>query len=186
MFINIKNPTCKWDFLRQIYKIFICFIFYCNLHPKCNCMKWKCFTLLLIWVLSSCKQDDSINRNNPYLTDPYINFTIDLSLPQYNALNYPGNHLIISNYGIRGIVIYNENNSNYHVHELSDPNHPPNDCSAMEVEGIHATCPCPTESNNPNSYNIITGQHLANPGGMYPMQRYKASRNGNSISVSNQ
>src|SRR5690606_2798789 len=148
-------------------------------------MKWKWLILLTVIVVSGCKEDDTINRNNPYLNSPYINFTIDLTLRQYNGLNYPGNHLVINNYGIRGIVIYNENNSTYHAQELSDPNHAPNDCSGMEVEGIHATCTCTTEGDNPNRYNIITGQHLTNPGSMYPMLRYKATRNGNVITVSN-
>ena len=137
--------------------------------------------LLLLFTVIACKSDDERLDNNPYLTSPFVNLNLNLNLPQYSSLKLPGNSVIITRQGIKGIVIYNENNSIYHAFELSDPNHPPNDCSLMEVDGIEATCPCETDN---NKYNIITGQNIIDPS-LYPMQRYRAERVGDNVRVSN-
>lgn len=142
----------------------------------------KKFLILTIGVvLISCNNNDDVNRNNPYLIDPMVNMQLDLSLPQYNLLNFPGNSLLLNSQGIKGIVVYNIDNNQYIALDLTDPNHVPNDCSRMTIEGIEATCPCPNEN---NKYNIITGQHAAQPD-LYPMQRYRAERNGNVINITN-
>lgn len=141
----------------------------------------KLSTLLICFLLLSCESDDNVNRNNPFLIDPLVNLQLDLSLPQYNSLNYPGNSIIINIQGIKGIVVYNIDNSQYVALELSDPNHIPNDCSKMTIDGIEASCPCTQDS---NTYNIITGQHLSDPN-LYPMQRYNAQRNGGVVTITN-
>ncbi len=132
-------------------------------------------------MMFACNSDDDVNRNNPYLIDPLVNMQLDLSLPQYNPLNFPGNSILLNSQGIKGIVVYNIDNSQYVALELSDPNHAPNVCSRMEIDGIEATCPCPNEN---NTYNIITGQHVSQPN-LYPMQRYNALRNGSVITITN-
>lgn len=137
--------------------------------------------LLFCFLLISCNSDDNLNRNNPYLIDPLVNLQLDLSLPQYNPLNFPGNSIIINEQGIKGIVVYNVDNNQYVALELTDPNHAPSDCSRMTIEGIEATCTC---TDDDNKYNIITGQHLLEPN-LYPMQRYSAVKSGNSINITN-
>lgn len=134
-----------------------------------------------VLFLLSCSKEDERRNDNPYLTSPIINLQLNLNLPEYTPLNYPGNFYIENNYGIRGIVIYNIDNSQYVAFELSDPNHAPSDCSKMEIEGIEAHCPCEGDD---NGYNIITGQHLSQSD-LYPMQRYRAVRSGNIINVTN-
>lgn len=137
--------------------------------------------LLLCLVLFSCENDDTINQNNPFLIDPLVNLQLDLSLPQFNPLNFPGNSLVLNNQGIRGIVIYNIDNSQYAAFEITDPNHVPNSCSTMEIEGIEANCPCPDDTHR---YSIITGQHATDPS-LFPMQRYQASRTGSVLNINN-
>ena len=137
--------------------------------------------ITVLFSLLSCKSDDNVNQNNPFLIEPLVNIQLDLSLPQFNPLNFPGNNIIINAQGIKGIVVYNIDNNQYVALDLTDPNHAPNDCSRMTIEGIEATCPCPDDENN---YNIITGQHLGNPN-LFPMQRYRAVRSGNVINITN-
>lgn len=137
--------------------------------------------LFLGLVLISCNNDDSRNDNNPNLLSPLINVNLNLNLPQYNPLKFPGNSLILDGEGIRGVVIYNVNNDLYTAFELSDPNHTPNQCSKMSINGILATCPCTTDS---NVYDIVTGQHQSNEV-LYPMQQYLVTRNGDNIQVTN-
>lgn len=136
---------------------------------------------LVCLLLLSCESDSSLNRNNPFLTDPLVSLQLDLSLPQYNPLNFPGNSVVINAQGIKGIVVYNLDNNQYVAFDLTDPNHIPNECSRMTIQGVEASCPCPDEH---NKYNIITGQHFTNPN-LYPMQRYRAVKNGNAISITN-
>ena len=140
----------------------------------------KAYLLAILFVVFACSGDDGRN-NNPYLVD--IGFQIDLNtnLPQYGNLNFPGNSVIVPNAGLRGFVIYNLDNSQYFVYELSDPNHSPNDCSRMTVSGIEATCPC---NDDQNKYNIITGQPIQGDG-LYGLKAYRAQRNGAIIRVTN-
>jgi hypothetical protein len=145
-------------------------------------MRLKLAGLFALILLTSCKSDDGgVRDNNPYLTDPIVNLNLNLNLPQYNPLKFPGNSLIINQQGIKGIVIYNVNNSLYTASELSDPNHPPSSCSRMEVVGIIASCPCTTDD---NEYDIVTGQHKTSSNS-YPMQQYRAVRTGDVVQVTN-
>lgn len=144
-------------------------------------MKLKILTLFLICICLACSNDDKERDNNPYLTNPVISLNLNLNLPEYTPLKFPGNHIIINSQGIRGFVIYNINNELYTAFDLSDPNHVPNDCSRMEIEGVLASCPCTDDS---NEYDIITGLHTADEN-LYPMQRYRVERSGNEIFVSN-
>jgi hypothetical protein len=144
-------------------------------------MQHKLLVLLTLLCLIACGGDDSPNNNNPNLLNPLINLNLNLNLPQYNPLKFPGNSLILNGEGIKGIVIYNVNNTLYTAFELSDPNHIPSNCSKMTVNGIIASCPCTSDS---NTYDIVTGQHQSNET-LYPLQQYFAVRNGDNIQVSN-
>jgi hypothetical protein len=144
-------------------------------------MKSNLIILLLLLTVFSCKKEDQINVDNPYLIDPLVSMTLNLNLPEYNPLKFPGNSIIINQQGIKGIVIYNVNNDLYTAFELSDPNHTPNECSRMTIEGIIATCPCESDT---HSYDIVTGRHQTNEN-LYPMLQYLAIRTGDNINVSN-
>ena len=144
-------------------------------------MKNKLAAFLLALALIGCNKDDSPNDNNPNLLNPFVSLNLNLNLPEYNPLKFPGNSLIITEQGIKGIIIYNVNNELYTAFDLSDPNHIPSNCSKMTVNGIIASCPCTTDT---NSYDIVTGQHQGNAG-LFPMQQYFATRSGDNIQVSN-
>ena len=140
------------------------------------------FIVFFIGVtLFSCKKDDGPNDNNPNLLSPLVNTNLNLNLPQYNSLKFPNNSIIISQQGIKGIIVYNVNNDLYTAFELSDPNHIPSSCSRMTVDGIIATCPC---TNDTNEYDIVTGQHKTNQA-LYPMQQYRAIRTGDNVQITN-
>lgn len=139
-------------------------------------------SLCLLLIVCSCKKDDGgLKDNNPFLIDPIVSLNLNLNLPQYNPLKFPGNSIIISQQGIKGIVIYNVNNDLYTAFDLSDPNHLPSGCSRMSIEGIVATCPCEEDD---NEYDIVTGQHRTNQNA-YPMQQYLARRTGDNLEISN-
>ncbi len=138
------------------------------------------FLLISITILSCSKNDDKQDRN-PYLTDPAVSLNLNLNLPEYNPLRFPGNY-IITNQGIKGIVVYCASENLYFAFDLTDPNHVPSNCSKMEVDGVIASCPCITDE---NEYFITSGQHTTEPGAKYPMQQYSAQRSGNNVVISN-
>jgi hypothetical protein len=138
------------------------------------------FSLLIVLSLSCSKNDDQKERN-PYLTDPLVNLNLNLNLPEYNPLKFPGNSIITSQ-GIKGIVIFCISDTQYLAFDLTDPNHVPSSCSRMEVNGPIASCPCTTDA---NEYFLTSGQHTTEPGAKYPMQQYRAERIGNSVVVTN-
>ncbi len=135
--------------------------------------------LTVIFALLSCDPDDELSRN-PFLPEQSFSLVINLSLPQYNNLNFPGNSFSTYNNGINGVVVYNVNNTQYTAFELSDPNHALQDCSRMTVSGIIATCGC----NDGNSYNILTGE-ISSGTGQYSLKPYRIRKSGNVIEVFN-
>lgn len=145
-------------------------------------MKTKIYFLLLVFIILSCSKNDEKQVRNPYLTEPVVNLNLNLNLPEYNPLKFPGNAVIVSQ-GIKGIVVVCVSESQYFAYELSDPNHVPSNCSRMELDGFIATCPCPDDE---NEYNIMNfGRHTTDPDTKYSMQSYRAERSGNTVSVSN-
>ena len=127
----------------------------------------------------ACSGSDDEYRNNPNLPDVNFRLQLNLSFPEYNDLQFPGNSYATYTHGVRGVVIYNINNSQYVAFELSDPNHPPNNCSAMTVNGVIASCGC-----DDNEYNVITGE-ITTGEGEYTMKPYRVQRSGNILEVYN-
>lgn len=138
--------------------------------------------LLVAFLVMGCnkKNDDPVNDNNPFLTPPIVNLNLNLNLPQYNPLRFPGNSIVLTQQGIKGIVVYNVNNDLYTAFDLTDPNHIPSACSKMALEGIVASCTCGDD----NSYDIVTGQSQ-NDQEDYPMLQYRINRSGDNITITN-
>lgn len=141
--------------------------------------------IMLIGLLGigmiSCDKNDDRPDNNPNLIDPIISINLNLNLPEYNGLNFPGGSVIVQNQGVGGVVVYNVNNDLFTAFDLSDPNHPPNSCSRMEVNGVIATCSCTTDD---NEYDIVTGIHRTD-NNLFPMQQYRVELTGSIVRVSN-
>ena len=145
-------------------------------------MKNKIFFLLILFITLSCSKNDDKEERNPYLLDPVVSLNLNLNLPEYSPLKFPGNSVITSQ-GIKGIVVICVSETQYFAYDLTDPNHVPSSCSRMEINGPIASCPCPNED---NEYNLINfGRHTTEPDTKYPMQSYRAERNGNNVIISN-
>ncbi|MDC8002191.1 hypothetical protein POV26_14180 [Aequorivita todarodis] len=145
-------------------------------------MKTKIFFLLIVFITLSCSKKDEKQERNPYLSDPVVSLNLNLNLPEYNPLKFPGNSVVTSQ-GIKGIVVICISETQYFAYDLTDPNHVPSNCSRMEINGPIASCPC---QNDDNEYNLINyGRHTSEPDSKYPMQSYRAERNGNTVVVSN-
>ncbi len=132
--------------------------------------------LILITLLETgCKRKP---LKNPYLEEISFRVEINLDLPQYESLQYAGSAIYIPNGGIKGVFLIN-NGSSILAFEASDPNHYPNDCSKMTLNGLTCTCSC-----EQNKYSLSTGQPITD-GLSYSMKQYRVSRNGNNLIVYN-
>jgi len=143
-------------------------------------IKKVCSLLVLMLISISCSTNDSGRIDNPNLINVSFRLVLNLNFPEYDNLNFPGNSYTTYNTGINGVVVYNINNTQFTAFELSDPNHPLNECSSLSVQGVIAKCDC----NDGNSYNILTGE-LTNGSGQYTLKPYRVSKNGNVLEVFN-
>lgn len=141
----------------------------------------KTLFLASIFLILSCSSDDN-GDNNQFLPPSSLNYQINLNLPQFNPLKFPGNHFVdnTENGSIKGVIIYNIDNTQYSAFELSDPNHSPSSCSTQTIDGITSTCDC----DDGNSYNIVTGQQTSGDG-QFGLRRYRVRREGNTLFISN-
>ena len=134
-------------------------------------------SLLLIVLFMTCCESDDRNNRNPFLID--ANFNIQLSGIETLDLEIPGNSIYTPIGGIRGVFVINTG-SGLFAWEASDPNHSPNECSTMVIDGISVQCQCSDE----HRYNLFTGQ-AEDEVLEFTMLPYRVSNNGGSITVSN-
>lgn len=139
--------------------------------------------LLIAVLLFACSNDDG--DRNPYLAEIGFRFDISLNLPLYSPLTNTGNAIFIGvqGVGIRGAFVMNTGFDVYRAFEASCPNHPPNECSTMVLNGQTAVCPC-----DDYEYSLFTGQMLNRPddGNRYHnMLEYRASKSGSVVVISN-
>jgi len=130
----------------------------------------------------SCSNNDDGRLDNPNI--PNFAFDtgtlININLPQFSNLQFPGNFIILEQYGVNGVVLYSSGTT-FSAFELSDPNHQLNTCSLLTVEGIIATCNC----DDGNSYNIVNGGQQEGTSGQYGLVPYGVEVVGNIIRVFN-
>ncbi|MDG1652457.1 MAG: hypothetical protein P8H87_03250 [Flavobacteriaceae bacterium] len=114
-----------------------------------------CISFTLLMLVSSCGKRPL--ERNPYLIDIRFQREFNLSLPLYSNLNYVGGSLLVDGVGINGIILFNLNGSSFLAWEATCPNHPPENCSKLSIEGVLAVCSC-----EEFQYSLATGQ-LLNP-----------------------
>ncbi|TPN87560.1 hypothetical protein [Aquimarina algicola] len=138
--------------------------------------------IMSLFLVVACSSDDN-NQRNPNLPNQSFTVQINLDLPQYVELRAPGGITVdrANGRGIRGLIIYRQNIDQFFAYELSDPNIPLSDCSALDVQATRALSNC----GNDNEYDIPSfGQQVKGEGGL-PLLSYSVSRNGNNLTISN-
>ncbi|TXD83692.1 hypothetical protein ESY86_08555 [Subsaximicrobium wynnwilliamsii] len=139
----------------------------------------KLMLLLSFLILNSCSDDNRINNCN-YLQNLGINRTLNLNLPSNGQLLFPLSPVYIPNEGNAGIYVIRTVSGQYRAWDAADPNHPQENCSFMERDGIVVTCGCVDE----NKYDLVTGQSRNEP---LPcgLKEYRVTVSGNNLLVSN-
>ncbi|MBP2831370.1 hypothetical protein J8281_04140 [Aquimarina sp. U1-2] len=143
----------------------------------------KIVFLICISLIFSCNSDDG--PNNPFLPSVSVNFQVNLNLPQYNRLEFPGGIEVerTAGRGLKGVILYNQDGTQFFAYELSDPNLDPSlACSTLTVEGSRASSNC---NGNENIYEITSfGQQIQGEGG-FALLQYRIRRDGNILTVTN-
>ena len=147
-------------------------------------LRFLALILTLFISLQTCQKNDDSVQNNPNI--PNVAFDtgglINTNLPQFNQLQFPGNHIILNNnFGLNGVVLSYSGGNTYDAFELTDPAHQLNTCSNLTVESGTAACNCTDE----NKYNIITGTPVEGTSSQFPLKRYFVEASGNIIRVFN-
>lgn len=141
-------------------------------------MKPSLYTICLIFLMACSGNTE--NENCKFLLDVGVNVPINLNLPQYSQLQFVSNSVYIANAGNAGIIVTNVG-SGYLAWDASDPNHSPNNCSALTVSGLEGTCGC----NDGNTYSLVTGQALGDKALPCSLKNYRVEQSGNTLLISN-
>lgn len=143
-------------------------------------MKNLFFVLGFCLFLLSCSSDDARNPNCNFLFDVGFDVVVNLSLPQFNQLNFSGNSVFIPNGGNQGIIVTRVGEL-FFAWDASDPNIPLMPCSILEISGgLEATSSC----ENPNTYSLVNGRSL-NEELECTLINYRLVREGNTLFISN-
>ncbi|MEP2237975.1 hypothetical protein [Maribacter sp.] len=143
----------------------------------------KRLTIVILLIITACSNDGT-NRN-PFLQEIGFRFEANLNLPSYSPLTNTGSAIYIPSdlAGTRGVFVINSGFDQFRAFEGSCPNHAPNDCSTMELDGQIAICSC-----EDYQYSLFTGQLLNTPedeNRYYNMLEYRAVLSGGSVIISN-
>ncbi len=141
------------------------------------------FSCVLMIFLISCESDGT-NRN-PFLQEVDFRFDLNLNLPLYSGLNTIGNPVYVGNNGVgtRGAFVIKSSLDSFFAFEASCPNHAPNNCSTMTIDGQNVICSC-----EDYTYSLFTGQQLDRPNDgnrYYDLLFYRATQSGNVVTISN-
>ena len=140
----------------------------------------KYIVLIVFLVVLGCSK--TAVEHNPFLLEKSFNLTINLALPSFNNLSYPGGSLYWPNDGIRGLLLYNLNGNTIMAWEASCPNHELKSCSTLQTDGlVSATASCSCED---YQYSLATGQPLTE-GATYSLLFYKVQQSGTVVRIYN-
>lgn len=101
-------------------------------------------SLFCLLIGFSCKKDNGNSGNTDFFNPVYVDFTINLSLPDAAELKFP-NGYFYSSFGYKGIVVYNtgfSGSDQYVAFDRACPYKTDSICSkvTMETNALFLTC----------------------------------------------
>ena len=96
-------------------------------------MKNTLVKALICLFLVSCSKNDT-NPNCNFLVNAGVNYTANLSFPQFSELQFDNNSVYVANQGNGGIII-TKTGIGLLAWDAADPNHPFSNCSVMTITG---------------------------------------------------
>jgi len=129
-------------------------------------------------VMFGCSKSDDNNDNCNFLLNIGVNTSLNLNLPQYNDLNFISNPIYVQGFGNGGLIVTNTG-TGFVAYDAADPNHIPNSCSIITINGLEGICGC----DDANKYSLFTGQPLENPSLRCGLKSYRATISGNNLII---
>jgi hypothetical protein len=129
-------------------------------------------------VIFGCSKSDDNNDNCNFLLNIGVNTSLNLNLPQYNDLNFISNPIYVQGFGNGGLIVTNTG-TGFVAYDAADPNHIPNSCSIITINGLEGICGC----DDANKYSLFTGQPLENPSLRCGLKSYRATISGNNLII---
>jgi nitrite reductase/ring-hydroxylating ferredoxin subunit len=72
-----------------------------------------------------------------------VNFSASITDPRLSALNARGGYVVISGYGVAGLILYREPDGSYAAYDRCSSYQPQKKCAVtVDVSGFTATDPC--------------------------------------------
>jgi len=143
------------------------------------------YLIAIVLTLSFFSCEDDISNRNPFLQEVPFSFELNLNLPLYNDLSNIGNPVYVGNTGVglRGAFVMRTSFDSFFAFEASCPNHVPNDCSTMTIQGQNVICAC-----EDFEYTLFTGEHLNRPDDgsrTFDLLFYRTRQSGSTVIISN-
>lgn len=140
----------------------------------------RLFLIFLVISFYACSNKPSDRNSN--LPNIPVSETISLNNPQYINLQVPGGWAYVENSGIKGLIVYNLNGSDFKAYDRACPHLSPSEnCSKMNVENsIKMVCPCDNAE-----FNILNGAPLTT-GINFGAREYRATLvSANTVTITN-
>lgn len=134
-----------------------------------------------ILLLTACSKSDRLDNCN-FLLNVGVDATLNLNLPEYSNLMFINTVVYIPNQGNAGVYVINVGNDSFRAWDAADPNHIPDSCSFLQLDGIEVECGCTDQ----NRFDLFTGAPDAQgPQLACGLKEYRVTVSGSQISVRN-
>ena len=140
---------------------------------------WAIGLLCLLMEASGCKSD---------ITDdpiPYFGFGtiyINLNLPQYARLKTDGGSLYYDDAGVKGLIIYRQNASTFHVYERNCSYRPNEACATVN---IHASTLFMEDPCCGSQFDFVSGNPTAGVA-WRPLRKYFTTVSGSDLTITDE
>ncbi len=85
----------------------------------------------------------SCGKSGDVIPNVAVNFQAELLDPHFSALNTPGGAVLVSGYGVAGLILYREPDGSYAAYDRCSSYMPQNHCAVtLDVGNFTATDPC--------------------------------------------
>ncbi len=134
------------------------------------------FIVLMVVGCTPDLSDDDI----PW--QPFDVININLNLPEFIRLKMDGSYIYREDGGVRGIILYRKNTSNYIAYERNCSFQPNNACATVDVHvsTLYMLCPCCS-----STFDLITGYPTGGQA-WRPLRKYATSLNGSQLTITDQ
>ena len=118
--------------------------------------------------------------SNEYIQNVYVDIEIDLSLPEFSAINTVGNSMFLEG-GNKGIIIYSFSNYEYKIYDRNCSFEPSLSCSYIDsINSTIAFCGCCS-----SAFLLDQNGNAANSPAILPLKQYNYSLNNSILNIYN-